>query len=514
MGQTYRHLFLALFIIALPSPGFGQAQLRPLNTVPSARDVLGSPPSQLVWLRDNLQLVRDPVDGDLVFVDDRGKVLGRAAVPSDFRATKLEVGANEVRFIDAEAGRQFVVRRDVAPNEFRTVAVTDVQGARSVTSDLRRINSRRLAISLPAGRTIDVGAVYGGQLTDAYAIGVDADGNQYVLVEEVVTSAPKLDVRATVERFNAKGELTGVAPIALNLMDVVPRDFVTVTKEGEVRVLVPTATGVQIRASPMKPTKPTDFKRTDKIRLLGVGRSIEASRTIRIETEVQKIDGASEFKGEAGARSQILEPAPRHRDQILSTAKSYLSVNWILNEENWARDGVDNVCDKTSRRFWLRPLHFQKSMIGTAIGPMPYAWGGDDTPASFKDRLTNQRALAGDVCTCRDASLNDCVFFPKAAGVDCSGFVSRAWGLNKLGTAGLLKVSSKVGLQELMPGDAFDWPGHHVRLLVRIDTGPPTIFHVIESATKRDCEGVCESQYRATQLNQYVPIRLHKVLDQ
>jgi cell wall-associated NlpC family hydrolase len=145
---------------------------------------------------------------------------------------------------------------------------------------------------------------------------------------------------------------------------------------------------------------------------------------------------------------------------------------------------------------------------------MPYAWGGDDTPGSFLDKVTNHNALAGDVCTCRDPTVNDCVYFPKAAGVDCSGFVSRAWGIAKLGTSGLLNVSNKERVSELKPGDALVWPGHHVRLFVGEDSGPAILFRVIESATRRDCEGVCEQSYRATQLNQYIPIRFNHVVDQ
>ena len=44
-------------------------------------------------------------------------------------------------------------------------------------------------------------------------------------------------------------------------------------------------------------------------------------------------------------------------------------------------------------------------------------------------------ALAGSLCTCRQAEYNYCVF-ADAAGIDCSGFVSRAWGIDKRGTAG------------------------------------------------------------------------------
>jgi cell wall-associated NlpC family hydrolase len=442
MGNpTCRTLFIFL-LVAMPEFAVAQGRTSALNTVPSAHDVLGTPPGQLVWLRKNLQLVRDPVDGDLVFIDDAGKVVGRAAVPNDFAITKIEIGDNEVRFINQATGRQFVVPRNVAPDQIRDVTVTDVTGGRSLAADLRRIDARHLVVSIPGGKAIDVRSVHGGELTDAYPIGSDAEGNRYIVVEEVVSSSPNLNVRATIEKFNSVGQIVGIADVPLTEMDVVPRDFATVTSNGQVRVLFPTADGVEIRPIAMVPTKAVDLKDVSKITTRNVGRSTPVGRAIKVDASVQKIDGSGNFEENPVGRSLTAAPDPRARATIVSTAKSYLSVNWTLNPENWSHDGLNNICDKASHQFWLRPSHLSASKIGTVLGPMPYAWGGDDTPQSFIDKLTNQHALAGDVCTCRDSKFNDCVFFPKAAGVDCSGFVSRAWGVAKLVTC--VRIASPV----------------------------------------------------------------------
>lgn len=508
---------MACLIALLPNLAHAQDQLAPLNTIPSARDVLGSPPSQFVWLRNGLQLVRDPVDGNLVFINDAGKIVGRAAVPADFQITRIEPGAAEVRFIDRAAGRQFVVPRDVAPGQFHNVVVTESAGGRSIVSDLRRIDSRHLVILIPGSQPIDVRSAHGGELTDAYPIGSDSAGNRYVEVEEIVSSSPKLDVRATIEKFNPVGQLIGIVNIPLSGMDVVPRDFASVTNAGQIRVLFPRTNGVDIREFSITPTKPVNLKTENKITPIAGGRSLGVSPTIKIETNVKKVDGAGNFqsdpKGRSMAAARGARPAPRARTLIISTAKSYLTVNWTLKKYNWIHDGVENACDKARHQFWLRPLHFTATLIGTSIGPVPYAWGGDDTPQSFMDKVTNQRALAGDVCTCRAPALNDCIF-PKAAGIDCSGFVSRAWGVTKRGTSQLFNIASRIRVNDLKPGDALNWPGHHVRLLVSVDRGPAIAFHVIESTAQPDCEGVCERVYRATELNDYTPIRFSKVVDQ
>src|SRR4030067_1076569 len=49
-----------------------------------------------------------------------------------------------------------------------------------------------------------------------------------------------------------------------------------------------------------------------------------------------------------------------------------------------------------------------------------------------------------------------------AEGIDCSGLVSRAWGLtSKHSTSGLMDISQAVLLANMPPGDIFDIAGSH-----------------------------------------------------
>jgi len=136
--------------------------------------------------------------------------------------------------------------------------------------------------------------------------------------------------------------------------------------------------------------------------------------------------------------------------------------------------------------------------------------------------------LAGDVCTCRDSSHDDCIV-DGAAGVDCSGFVSRAWGLKgKLGTSGLGQVSTVVSnwqddVMLIKAGDALNKSGSHVRLAVEAVATPHIKIMVIESTTaktctRRDgtkmaCEGVCECARPITDFNGYELLRYKGIRD-
>jgi hypothetical protein len=509
MRSTIAVPLLTLICLAAPA----RAQLQPLNTVPSAGDVLGQPPAHFIWVRQNLELVRDPVNGDLVFLDGNGRVVARATLPSDFEVSRIEPRQNDILFVDQAAARQFTIRRDVVPSELHTIEIetTDAAGGRSVRSELRRLGRKHLVISAPGSSVIHIRALDGGQLADAYLIGTDAQGNRYAVAEELLSSSPAINVRANVEKFDAAGRITGIASVPLSAMDVVPRDFATVTDNGEIMVLVPTQTGVEIRTLPLQPTKPTNLQNTSRVTRLSVGRSLGIGRTINVESKVIPVDGAGTFDVAPASRSAEPTP-PISRAGILATARSYLTVNWQFNRDNWAHSDVENLCNKGQRKFWLRPRHFAESMVGTVVGPMPYAWGGDDTPEIYRDRLS-RLALAGDICTCRDSAFNDCVFFPLAAGVDCSGFVSRAWGIKKHGTAGLFNIATRIKMGDVKAGDALDWSGHHVRLFVRMMPGAADIYETIESATRRDCEGVCERAYRPSELNGYTPIRYKGATD-
>jgi hypothetical protein len=145
-------------------------------------------------------------------------------------------------------------------------------------------------------------------------------------------------------------------------------------------------------------------------------------------------------------------------------------------------------CDPPTH-VWRRPGRFVPAMVGTSLVGIPYNWGGFDSSADFLQRMS-QGALAGNICTCRDG---DCVV-DAAAGVDCSGFVSRAWKLTTHhGTSELPNIASAVrdpgpNFRNARKGDIFNKAGHHVRLVESVQETPLRIT-VFESITAKTCTG-------------------------
>jgi hypothetical protein len=310
-------------------------------------------------------------------------------------------------------------------------------------------------------------------------IGPGSGDNRYLVTEEITGVKPALQVRVFVQRFDRTGRLTGVVHVPLDGMDVVPRDFIAVTGEGIARVLVPTDSGVKINEIEFA-TPPKAGRRPNDNELKGLGRLL---RTTPVDSNVAG-DKKAMFRDEAPTLEITVPTPPITRDAVLQNARAYLAVNWVMARENFEKPGVENSCEPTQAKFWMRPRRFTEAMIGTTIGPMPYRWGGDDTPATYRLRI-EWAALAGSICTCRDATLNYCLF-PDSAGVDCSGFVSRAWGIDKRGTSGLLDVAHDVtSVGELKPGDAFNWPGRHIRLVVGAAPGAAVAYLVLHIPAER-----------------------------
>lgn len=109
------------------------------------------------------------------------------------------------------------------------------------------------------------------------------------------------------------------------------------------------------------------------------------------------------------------------------------------------------------RRGWWMP--------GTVNTGIPYKWGGFDTPASFDAAIANG-AAGGDVSSPEKRKADNAAVSTQAAGVDCSGFVSRCLNLPTVhDTTQLPAVCTELAsAQDLRPGDVLNIVRKHVLL--------------------------------------------------
>lgn len=183
------------------------------------------------------------------------------------------------------------------------------------------------------------------------------------------------------------------------------------------------------------------------------------------------------------------QPATVTRQEMLSRSDAFARLSWQMGDAN--RKGKNCPADYVS-----------DYLAGTQTG-MPYKWGGFDDEASFRAGLTAGKGAGSH----KSNGTLDCV-----VGLDCSGFVSRVWGLSRhVATSQLNSAGSAVKTKDLKPGDALNKPGSHVVLFAGFrDDGVPIFFEASGAAKKVRLNTSASWAY----LNGYSPLRYGAVADE
>ena len=181
------------------------------------------------------------------------------------------------------------------------------------------------------------------------------------------------------------------------------------------------------------------------------------------------------------------------RKEAVATAYTYVSLAWMPKQRH-VRHGADetgllvHTPDKGlnghgySNGWWVPG----KEAVG-----MPYQWGGFDTPREFLKSL-NRGEVAGDIATPLKRELGDGGTSESACGIDCSGFVSRCWRLDRsVSTRELPEICSELETwEELRSGDILlndkhvllfvGW--HSKSYVIACEAGPLPMWKVNRSA--------------------------------
>lgn len=198
---------------------------------------------------------------------------------------------------------------------------------------------------------------------------------------------------------------------------------------------------------------------------------------------------------------------PIGASEIMERARTALALKWQMKAANFSHAAIPNRCEPRTH-IWRRPPRLD-NMLNKEVTAIPYRWGGHvSTLETFIDHLSKGR-LAGDDCTCRTG--NFCIV-SKATGLDCSGFVSFAWGTRYFTTTSLGTPAASVPVDwaRLAAGDIVNKSGSHVRMIEKAEMTPRgRVFTVLESAANVSCGGVCRRDYSEDELKRqgYVPRR-------
>ena len=309
---------------------------------------------------------------------------------------------------------------------------------------------------------------------------IDNSDRFYVLGENVPASGRQAST--FVVRYASNGKLEGVYELPMENTPLTRRS-VTISGDGDVYFLRTKADGVDVVGVGFRPLD---------------NPSVVDLRLPRPPSKTSPSKTALEGKFDAGAAVR-----PSNRQQTIETAFAFEGLQWRLAPANYGAD-PDTACTGFNR---IRRPWYLQGKVNQEVRGVPYCWGCHGSLANFRQRV-EAGTMAGNVCT-RNAPRTD------VAGVDCSAFVSAAWGLSvHYTTAAIPAIAKPVeNPWDLKPGDALNKPGSHVMLFLRFT--PDRKAEVMEASTG-GCNGrVCRNVYPLASLLErgYVPVRFRALAD-
>lgn len=308
-------------------------------------------------------------------------------------------------------------------------------------------------------------------------LNIDRQGHMFVLAENI-PPVPTEGASTFVVRFSPAGALEGIYELPLSPSVALSRRCVTVSPDGNVY-----------------------FLRTSKgvVDVMEVGfRPMKAAKVIDVRGPAPSPAGlANDRKG------AIAAVRPLTREWVVQNARGFEETSWRLNLSAYGPD-PDRHCSGFNR---IRRPGYLIGRAGEVVRGIPYCWGCQGSLAQITGRIA-RGVLAGNVCT-HDAPRFD------VAGVDCSSFVSAAWGLSThFTTMAIPSIAPRIpNPWELKPGDALNKPGSHVMLFLRFT--PDRKAEVLE-ASPGGCNGrVCHNVYPLAALlaRGYEPRRFRALLN-
>lgn len=184
--------------------------------------------------------------------------------------------------------------------------------------------------------------------------------------------------------------------------------------------------------------------------------------------------------------------------EVISNAEAYLNYTWTATTENiWNEENCGGKSVNTPE--WVT--------TGDHVA-LPYCWGGNSSLSQFTAYLLEGKSAGDDNTSAGYGAEPGC-----SVGVDCSGFVSRCYGLSTHYATSMLNVNALFGhysaYADLEEADFINNPGSHTRLVTQINANGT--ITVIESGSGVGNVGgaglwkVFNWTYNMSQLTNYNP---------
>ncbi len=144
------------------------------------------------------------------------------------------------------------------------------------------------------------------------------------------------------------------------------------------------------------------------------------------------------------------------RSEVMARAKAFAYHPWTCTAPNTSAS--------------CNAAYVSAYVPGDYVG-LPYDWGGYMGLFEFDQGIAQGKG-AGSY---PDDGILSCT-----VGLDCSGFVSQAWGTSHYTTSSIPQVSSLIDVADLLPGDVFNEAGYHVAMYSHmLANGEPALYEAL-----------------------------------
>lgn len=275
-------------------------------------------------------------------------------------------------------------------------------------------------------------------------VGTDEEGTVYSVHTTLVQDCSVISGELTLRAVSAEGELLGCYVLPVEEYKYLPGQYVQIMGNGNIYLLVPGENSVEVRKVALK------------------------------ETMVSRIDSISEaaeekesvYAAESRYRKRIgtacTEKIRISRDEVKERSKDMAEYRWTLTKTNTQTAKSEKGVVLPREIAAVKKAHAGDADWSEKLTGIPYCWGGfhaldvGTKNQTFKKAI-DKKFVAGNINP-------EGYYKYMTAGLDCSGFVSAAFGFKtKQSTKGLSDLGSKVSdVRKMEQMDILVYPGEHV----------------------------------------------------
>ncbi len=300
-------------------------------------------------------------------------------------------------------------------------------------------------------------------------VGTDDFGNSYLEVMDYVSKSGYMLLEHTLRAINKEGKQIGVVRIPLEEYENYPKKFFHITNEGQIYFMALKKQHVEI------------VKVTLGERYISILQHLKNKVSLR----------ANSFYTQAITAEFT---SPYTRDDVYRRVNNILELEWKYEDKNRKNPDASNI---TPPDYLVNGSINQKSI--------PYCWGGYDgldtsSGSGWRNfaEAMQKGAFAGNV--------NHTGYYKGGtAGLDCSGFVSSAYGFRKkYSTYQFTEIGKPVG-NDLIYMDYFVSPGLHTFIFESwSDSSKTAVNSVEQTVTGEDRVKRYQRTIPFLQVNDYV----------